>query len=204
MPLAVTIIRREHRYIAAVIHCLEQVIRDIQDRRVEVDPAFFRSVIEYIRDFPDRFHHPKEDEYLFKAVARRRPDLRPLIDELTQEHRDGERKIADLMWKSDAFEEGGAGAFKDFAAAALEYVDYQRKHLLAEEEKIIPAALESLREEDWEEIDAAFADNDDPIFGAAPRKHFQRLITEIANRAPAPHGLAERKEPDGRKKAASR
>lgn len=195
MREAVNIIRQEHRYISAVIHCLEQVLKDIKASKIDVDPAFFRAVIEYIRDFPDRFHHPKENEYLFKAVARRRPDLKSLLDELTEQHRAGERKIAELWWKAEEFEKKGATAFDDFCKSALEYVDFQRAHLLTEEDKIIPAALKSLTDDDWAEIDAAFADNDDPIFGAKPRQHFQALISEIVRRAPAPHGIASRKEP---------
>lgn len=195
MPLAINVIRREHRYISAVVHCLEQVLKDVNAHGVAVDPAFFRAVTEYIQDFPDRFHHPKEDRFLFTALARRRPDLRPLLDRLGQEHREGERKIAALRWKAEAFEKDGAAAFDDFCAAAFDYVDFQRAHLATEEEQVIPAALASLREEDWDEIDAAFVDNDDPIFGSAPRRHFQALITEIVNRAPAPHGVADRTVP---------
>lgn len=192
---AVSIIRQEHRYIAAVVHCLEHVLKDIRAEKIEVQPEFFRAVVEYIRDFPDRFHHPKEDDYLFKAVARRRPDLKPVLDELSGQHRAGERKIAALLWKAEAFEKKGQAAFDPFCEAALEYVDFQRAHLLLEEDKIIPAALESLTDDDWAEIDAAFADNDDPIFGSDPKRHFQAVISEIVHRAPAPHGVADRKGP---------
>ncbi len=199
VPESVHAIRQEHRFIVAVLHCFEQVLQEMGDHNVEVDPAFFRAVIEYIREFPDRFHHPKEDRYLFKALARRRPDLKGVLDELSEQHREGERRTADLMWKAKAFESSGMTEFDAFSAAAFDYIRFQRNHLSLEEGKIIPAAVECLTDGDWAEIDAAFADNDDPVFGSEPKQRFQSLISEIVRRAPEPHGLARRTEPDERR-----
>ena len=46
-------------------------------------------MIYYIDAFPERFHHPKEDEYLFYFLRIRHPDAIPLLDRLQGEHRAG-------------------------------------------------------------------------------------------------------------------
>ena len=45
------------------------------------------AMIYYIDAFPERFHHPKEDEYLFRLLRVRHPDAAPLLDRLNIEHR---------------------------------------------------------------------------------------------------------------------
>lgn len=196
MTDAIKIIRREHRAIAAVVHCFDHVLDDVRQHKTKPDVAFFRAVIDYIQDFPDRFHHPKEDDYLFKAVAKRDHRMRRTIHDLKAEHKEGERRIADLRWKLDAFEEQPEENFAAFDAAATDYLDFQRKHIALEEEKIIPSALETLTEEDWQTINQAFEANEDPIFGIRPKEHYDKLFSEIVRLAPAPHGLGTPQPPD--------
>jgi branched-chain amino acid transport system ATP-binding protein len=193
MTEAIKIIQREHRALAAVVHCLEHVTKDVHDHKIDVDPQVFEAIIEYVETFPDKLHHPKEDEYLYAALTKRDPGARKLVHDLQEEHRAGERKIADLKWKLQDWKDGKAG-FEPFYEAALAYVDFQRRHIGLEEQKAIPAARNHLTENDWREINAAFADNDDPIFGDKPKAAFDALFHKIVEKAPAPYGLAERKE----------
>ena len=48
------------------------------------------AVLDYMTSFPNRFHHPKEDSYLFPKVLERAPDLEPVIAELLAQHDQGE------------------------------------------------------------------------------------------------------------------
>ncbi|MDO9237316.1 MAG: hemerythrin domain-containing protein, partial [Aquabacterium sp.] len=61
-----------------------------------------------------------------------------------------------------------------------------------EETVILPVAQRVLNDADWEELDAAFARNCDPLTGKYPRDPaYDRLFTRIVMRAPAPIGLGE-------------
>ncbi|MGE0735888.1 MAG: hemerythrin domain-containing protein [Alphaproteobacteria bacterium] len=192
---AITIIQREHRAIAAVVHCLEHVLDEIKAKTLVPEYDLFASVIDYIENFSDRFHHPKENDYLFKAVVARDPSIAPVIADLKTQHDLGERKIADLRWKLEAFRESPKDKFAAFDAAAREYIDFQRRHIGLEEQKVIPLADRVLTADDWRPIEAAFSDNEDPIFGNRPRAHFDKLFSRIVMLAPQPHGLAERHAP---------
>ena len=53
----------------------------------------------------------------------------------------------------------------------------------------MPLAREILRETDWAEIDAAFLDREDPLFGDKARAEFAELFHRIASLAPESVGL---------------
>ncbi len=195
MSDAIKIIQREHRAIASVIHALDHVLDEVRDKKLAPDFELFEAILDYIRDFPDHFHHPKEDDYLFAALLKRDPSIRETIDKLEHEHKEGYRVLADLRWKLDDWKKDPDGGMAPFYDAAKQYVELERKHMGLEEQKVIPAARKALTENDWREIDAAFGQNDDPIFGDRPRADFDKLFARIVNLAPAPYGLGERKPP---------
>lgn len=189
MQEAIKIIQNEHRGMAAVLYCLKCVREDIEKRGLRPDLALFYAAIDYIESFLDRFHHPKEDTYLFRALRRRYPKALPIINELENEHGIGESLLRALRAALDAYHRDGAQAFDAFSGALEEYYQFEWQHMKKEEEEILPLARERLTEDDWREIDAAFTAHDDPLFGERPRKEFKALFSRIAELAPAPHGF---------------
>ena len=195
MSHTLTIIQREHRALAAVLYTFDHVMADIRAGKIEPDFALFDSILAYVQDFPDRFHHPKEDEVLFPLIAKRAPEVKAMIAELQAQHHEGIRLTSDLKWKLDSWKAAPAKAFAAFDETAQKFIDWQRKHMAKEERTVLPAAREKLTAEDWISADTAFADNDDPIFGQNPKKVYDQLLSKIASLAPEPYGLAQRKEP---------
>src|SRR5207249_9744958 len=53
-------------------------------------------MLHYIDAFPERFHHPKEDAYLFRRLRERDPSAGELLDRLETEHEEGDRKSTRL------------------------------------------------------------------------------------------------------------
>jgi branched-chain amino acid transport system ATP-binding protein len=193
MTKASWIIRDEHRRLNAVLYCLGGVIRDVDKGSVKPDFGLFHSLLNYIQLFLANYHHPKENDYLFKALRRRIREAERTLDELDAEHARGDELLVDLHGALRDYERRGGSAFGTFRDAAIDYIDFERKHAAKEEGRILPLAENSLSDEDWREIEAAFTDRNDPFFGEERRQEFERLNVTIANRAPAPHGLARRR-----------
>ncbi len=116
-PAAIQIIRDEHLAIAAVVYSLRQLVRHIRDDGRAPDFRLLHAMFDYIVEYPDRWHHPKENDYLFAALRKRNPKAGALIDELEAEHVAGDALIEDLKTGLTRFERGEAGAFAPFAAA---------------------------------------------------------------------------------------
>src|SRR5437773_3230562 len=94
---ALSIIRNEHQSLAAILHGMLFLVDEVEERRAAADFGLFGAMIYYIDAFPERFHHPKEDAYLFRALRLRHPESASLLDQLQSEHAIGARKILSLQ-----------------------------------------------------------------------------------------------------------
>lgn len=186
MHAALGFIQDEHRTLAAVLHGLKFVVQDIRASGSQPDFELLRALVYYIDAYPERLHHPKEEQFLFARLRERTTDANALLDELRSEHEAGEGAIRSLEKTLLAFEFGGQ--FEAFGDAATTYVDNYFSHMHKEEQKILPLARKWLTAEDWEDTRAAFAANTDPASGGdAPR--FRALFSRIVNLAPPPIGV---------------
>ena len=186
---AIAIIRDEHRSLGAVLHGMLYLIRET--RFTGMAPRFdvFHAMLAYIDAFPERFHHPKEEAYLFEFLRLRHPDAVPLIDRLRAEHAIGAEKIRQLAEALTQYESDGARAFARFADAAAAYAAFHYSHMRAEEDELIPLARKHLTTDDWTAIDAAFAGNADPLVGIEAGARYTDLFRRIVNLAPPPIGV---------------
>ena len=186
---AIRIIREEHQSLAAVLHGLLYLVREIRAHRTEPDFGLLGAMVYYIDTFPERFHHPKEDAWLFRLLLQRHPPAAAIIDRLQSEHRAGAVKLRQLEQALIRYQQGGRDEFPVFAAAVEAYVAFERNHMRSEETEVIPLAQQYLTPADWAEIDAAFLDHADPLLGTSAREDFLDLFRRIVNLAPPPIGV---------------
>jgi hemerythrin-like domain-containing protein len=191
MHKAIRIIHDEHRSISAVLSGLKSLAQMAQDGRLRPEFKVFRAMIYYIDAFPERMHHPKEDEHLFARLLTRRPDARALVDGLKAEHVQGRQLVRDLEQALLEIEETWPEGTHKFNAAIDAYAQFHWQHMNKEEKEVLPLAQASLSTEDWDAIAAAFAGNQDPIADLR-EKDFAALFQRIVALAPAPVGLGER------------
>jgi len=199
MSKGLAILLAEHRRFAAILSCMSSIVHERGDALSDADIETLAALADYAAGFVYTFHHPKEDRYLFPAVRRRAPKVAAVLDELEAQHSRGAQLIA-AAGDAVAAWRRGEGEREAIAEAVERYTTFERKHMRDEDTRIIPVARSALEPEDWEEIDAAFAEHEDPIFGDDRSEKFDRLFSEIIARTPAPHGLAAEgsEEPDHR------
>ena len=139
------------------------------------------AMIYYIDAFPERFHHPKEDEYLFYFLRIRHPDAIPLVDRL-QERTSGRRgKDPDARAGVGALPAGRrAGVSSSSWRRSRKYAQFHWQHMKAEEDEVLPLARKHLAADDWDAIDAAFSGHTDPMLGIDVGAGFTALFNRIA------------------------
>ena len=186
---AIQIILDEHRALAAVLHGLLFLIRNIRGRGDKPDFVVLGAMICYIDAFPERFHHPKEDDYLFPRLRERHPDAAPLLDRLAAQHEQGAEKIRALEQLLLHYQHRGAVEFSKFAAAAEDYAAFHWDHMRLEEKEVLPLAEKYLSVADWKAIDVAFLGHTNPMLGADAGTQYGALFTRIVNLAPPPIGV---------------
>ena len=185
---SIAIIQDEHRSITAVIEGLRRVLVDVSAGRKAPDFDLLFAMLRYIEAFPERLHHPKEDDFLFARLKVRRPAAAPLLDRLHAEHEQGRIKFAELKAALELYQKD-ASTFRSFRERVERYSHFHWLHMRQEEDQVLPLAAEALTAEDWVAIDAAFASNTDPVVGAAATREFRALFRHIVSLAPPPLGV---------------
>lgn len=154
MTSAISIIKDEHRSIAAVLNGLLGHVGNVTAGRAKPDFHLSAAMLDYIQAYPERLHHPKEDEYLFRFLRMRCVDAKPVLDTLEAQHTEGSELLAAL--RATLERSRAAGDYAAFAPALDAYAKFQWEHMRIEEEVVLPLAERNLTPEDWQTIDAAF------------------------------------------------
>jgi hemerythrin-like domain-containing protein len=195
---AIGSIEDEHRSLGAVIHGLEYVVRELRERGGPPDFRLLHAMLLYVREYPEKLHHPAEDRTLFARLALRTREADATIAELEREHAQGDERLGRLTSALSRLEAGAPGALEVFASAVRDYAEFHWAHMRKEEEVLIPIAGRVLGEDDWREVRDAFRSHRDPGFGGDEADAFRRLFTRIVTLAPAPIGVGDGSGP-GRK-----
>ncbi|MBL0943778.1 MAG: hemerythrin domain-containing protein [Hydrogenophaga sp.] len=188
---ALRTVRDEHASLAAMLRSMLAMI----ERGPETDgpERFFdvlRAMLFYIGEFPEKLHHPKESDLLFPRVARAAPHTLEAIQRLEKEHMGGEDRVRELVHLLMAWEYLGEPRRQAFVDEVQAYVNFYLAHMRLEEQLVLPAAEQSLSDEDRRLLDAAFAAHTDPLSPEGARDPaFDRLFTRIVRLAPAPVGV---------------
>lgn len=178
---AISIIKGEHRCLTAVVHSMQSLLQEIDCAKQDADFSVLMAMLFYIDDYSARLHHPKEDTYLFSALRKRTQDFDVIISELEKQHLQEKPLLRDLHEKLAQHIEGHPAADQAFKEAFDQFANLQWLHMKSEEELIIPAARQHLKNSDWEEIAIAFEANGDPQFDKDTDASFDRLFARLMN-----------------------
>lgn len=187
---ALQIIRNEHASLAAMLQSMRMMIKrgPSNDRYKFYD--VLRAMLFYIDEFPERLHHPKESNLLFPRVVKCAPHVMGVIDKLERDHMTSEKAVRDLQHALLAWELLGESRRQTFEEAFDQYVSAYLAHMNLEETAILPEAERCFSADDWRVVDAAFAENADPLTGHyPPTEAYEKLFSLIVTRAPSPIGL---------------
>ena len=184
---ALTLISQEHSNMWRLATTLDQVATDMQ-AGAPLETAFFEAALDYITQFVDRMHHPKEDDFLFRLLRLRSAEAADVLDALEADHRQGPENLVQLRGKLDATVQGKL-PIADLAVAIKRYTDGLKGHIKTEEKHVLPLARKVLLPQDWAEIDQAFRNHSDPVFGDQSKAEFRELFNRVVSLAPDSVGL---------------
>ena len=190
---AMRILMDEHQSLAAIIHAIRHMISEIGAGRLQPDHKLLEAMVHYLDAYPEKRHHPKEDEFLFGPLRARTHDADAALDKLEAEHADAEARIAVLEAAVKAYAQDPAGAFEAFKTAFNAYAEFYRTHMMTEEREVLPLIRKHFTAEDWDRANAGFI-ADDPLSGTratakAGEEDFAQIFSRLVAAAPAPIGF---------------
>lgn len=182
---AIRLIQDEHRSLAAVIRAAEHIVQKAASTGKPPQFRLLRAILYYLREYPERRHHPNEDRVLFTRIKARTHEADAAIADLLEEHQRGDGLLQALATTLDNWETGAADGVQQFADALSVFAGFYWAHMDKEENVVLPIAARALSTEDWHEIHDAFETHDDPMFGEDIANEFRRLFSRIIRLAPA-------------------
>ncbi len=189
MSKVIAQIKQEHRNMDRVLRSLLNSVERLRvDTRDTREIELIHAMLYYIRVFPDRQHHPKEEDYLFKALRERVPETRALIEALEEEHTLGATLLENIYKALVAFERDGEANLKTLKERVSQYVELEWRHMRREEEELLPLAESKLTKDQWFYINDAFQRNVDPLFQDDISVGFRMLYDRIVRNSPQAAG----------------
>lgn len=179
MRSALAVIEAEHRGFATVLRALQRHLVPVREGRQPPNHDLFATILAYADTFMERFHHPKEDEYLFRALRSRTDEADGVLRQLQHEHASGPAELRALQESLKASRGGVPSDVAEFAARLERYIAGQEAHMRLEGGTVVPIARRVLTQSDWEEIDQAFRGHSDPFFGAGPQGRGSSLFAPL-------------------------
>lgn len=173
MGNAVAIWHTEHRYFQRLLDLLQREV-DVFHSGERPNYDLMLDVITYLREYSDRFHHPRED-VAFERLVRHHPKLALTIARLKQEHSVIARAGETLLKLLNEALGDAVVARAEIEVAAATYLVYYGNHIAKEEETVLGLAEKSLTPQDWEAVKAAVPAGSDPLFGESPAEHYRQL-----------------------------
>ncbi|MDO8622938.1 MAG: hemerythrin domain-containing protein [archaeon] len=131
----------EHKNILRVADALEKEC-DAINLGKEIDKTFFRSAIEFIKNYADKFHHAKEEDILFKEFNKSAEDgcahCNP-VEQMLIEHDEGRENVK-LM--QEGLENNDK---KKLISGARGYAQLIHEHIYKEDNILYPMTEEAIK-----------------------------------------------------------
>ena len=137
---ALRIMIDEHQSLAAILHAIRLMLRDIGSGTLQPDMGLLRAMVHYLDAYPEKRHHPKEDQFIFALLKQRTAEGAEAIARLEEEHARGNDRIKALDAAVQRYADGAPGAFEGFVAAFEAFAAFYREHMMREEREILSKA----------------------------------------------------------------
>ena len=188
---ALHIIGEEHQSLAAILHAIRFMLKEISAGRLEADIKLFQAMVHYLDAYAEKRHHPKED-LLFRRLPERTGEGAEALAKLGQQHAAAPQRMAALEGALASYV-ADHGRFKEFAQAFDIYAEFYREHMMLEEDEVLPLLRTHLTADDWVELDAAFRAEMQTKSGKdGAAEDFSALFSRLVDCAPAPIGFGPR------------
>jgi len=140
---------KEHRLIERMIKIMEAKLEDIEKEN-KVDPLFVDTVIDFIKTYADRCHHGKEEDILFRDLAKKEisDEHNRIMDELIEEHKMGRNNVRKLVEAKEKYVRGNEAALRDIIANMETLVKFYPKHIEKEDKHFFIPCMDYFTKEE--------------------------------------------------------
>jgi len=147
MPIGPLMI--EHRLIERMVGVLRGEMQSIEKKN-EAHVELIDSGVDFFRTYADRCHHGKEEDILFRDLAKKRlsSEHKKIMDELIEEHRGGRETVRQLLSAKECYAKGDAAALKHIIGILKKLVEFYPAHIEKEDKHFFLPCMEYFSKEE--------------------------------------------------------
>jgi hemerythrin-like domain-containing protein len=159
---AIEILVTEHKAIKTVLKAIRKLCWKIVTGS-EVDHDLFTQIIDFVRNYADKYHHQKEENHLFtqmQELSNDPPNTGPLMGMLL-DHDLGRNYISNLEKAIASHKAGNEEAKLDIIANAISYEQLLHSHIDKEDNVIYKMGVRTLPPEQLDQLSKLFDEIED-------------------------------------------
>jgi len=143
---------REHRLIEKMLQLFEGETQRINEER-KVDTVFIDTAVDFIRTYADRMHHGKEEDILFRDLAKKQlsREHARIMEELVEEHKYS-RKTAGLLVDAKERYLKGEDTSQEVVALLKELARFYPIHIQKEDKHFFFPCMEYFTKEEQDRM----------------------------------------------------
>jgi hemerythrin-like domain-containing protein len=147
----------EHRLIEKMLASLMRHMDKAQVSK-KIKPVIIDMAVDFVRTYADRTHHGKEEEILFRDLAKKNltPELKKTMQELLDEHVWGRKTTAALVAAKEKYLSGDEKSFAQIIDFARQLGDFYPRHIEKEDKRFFYPCQEYFTKDEQEKMLAEF------------------------------------------------
>jgi hemerythrin-like domain-containing protein len=177
----------EHRLIEQMVGLLRGEI-DRSASMNAVNLPLIEQAVDFFRTYADRTHHGKEEEILFRELARKELSSghRAIMEELIREHVHGRGLVSQVVEAKDLYAAGDAGAMPRIVGLLRELVDFYPGHIEKEDKRFFFPCLDYFSDAEQEHMLAEFFAFDQEMIHEKYHTMVEHFLGKKVPRPPRP------------------
>lgn len=146
MRASVALLSYEHGVIRQVLDVLGEILKTSSTEKYMNQVV---RIVNFLDSYMDRFHHKKEERFVFPSAIRSAPDLEPEIEELIADHRRA-RKLLKVM--IDETRRDGVKDLTRLSKSSQALVEHMTNHIQREETSVFPRIEDAISIEEDSDV----------------------------------------------------
>ena len=171
----------EHRLIEKMLRIVEREVAKMEETR-QVSPVFVDTVVDFIRTYADRTHHGKEEDILFRDLARKHltPEHARIMDELMAEHVYSRKTVRQLVEAKEQYVlHSTPAALSEMIVLLKELASFYPKHIEKEDKHFFYPCLKYFSDTEQQAMLREFNDFD----GRMIHEKYGKTVDNFVNKS---------------------
>ncbi len=167
----------EHRLIEKMLRLFEGEILKINEEN-KIDAVFIDTAVDFIRTYADRTHHGKEEDILFRDLAKKQlsAEHAKIVNELVEEHKYARKVVGKLIEAKERYLKGENTA-QEVIACLRELAQFYPKHIEKEDKHFFFPCMDYFLKDEQDKMLDEFWEFDKNMI----HEKYKKVVEQLTN-----------------------